>query len=198
MTDKIVRKTSEFIAAKTSRRSFLARSAVIGSALAVSPLRYLTRPESAYAAVVRPGECSSGFCTDGFTEFCCSINSGENRCPEWAYVAGWWLCANYSGTKVCSNAGVRYFVDCNRRPNFACPGDCHCAEESCKCRRTCCVHFRYGQCHTNVEQLTNVVCRIVRCVNPATISGYDCNSTLFEDPSTCTHEACCDCGQCLG
>jgi hypothetical protein len=196
MTEKIVRKTSELIAAKTSRRSFLARGAIIGSALAVSPLRYLMRPESALA-VIRPGECASGFCTDGWTEFCCSINFGNNACPEYAYVAGWWKCSNYTGTKLCSNAGVRYLIDCNRRPDHACPGDCKCAEDKCSCRRTCCSFFRYGQCHTNVTVTTNVVCRIIRCVNPSTIEGYKCNATLKEDDRTCTHEACCDCGQCL-
>jgi len=196
MTDKIVRKTSEIIAAKTSRRSFLARSAIIGSALAVSPLRYLTRPESAYA-VIRPGECSGGLCTDGYTEFCCSMNFGSNACPEHAYVAGWWKCTNYTGTKVCNNAGVRYLIDCNRRPNYSCPGGCHCVTDTCQCRVTCCNQFRYGQCHTNVQGVTAVVCRIVRCVNPSTIENYKCGTQLIVDDNTCAHEACCNCGDCV-
>lgn len=196
MSEKMVSKASSFIANRSSRRGFLARAAIVGSAIAVGPLRYLVYPESA-EAIVQPGDCGgSTLCGAGFSEFCCSINYGENACPNFAYVAGWWKCTDYNGSKVCSNAGVRYYIDCNRRPNYACPNGCFCGQNRCGCRRTCCTHFRYGQCHTNVDQLTNVVCRIVRCIHPATVDGYECNNTYAQDNTTCTHEACCDCGGC--
>ena len=61
-------------AAGHNRRRFLARTAVVGSALAVNPLSYLLKPGTAYGAVC-------GTCCDGWTAFCCTINSGRNTCP---------------------------------------------------------------------------------------------------------------------
>ena len=47
-------KSSTRFGRRSSRRSFLVKSAVVGSALAVNPLRYLLRPGTAYAAVCGP------------------------------------------------------------------------------------------------------------------------------------------------
>src|SRR5207302_3900108 len=81
---------------RVSRRGALARAAVAGSAFAVAPARYLLRPGTAWA-VIGPGNCSSGLCTDGYTAFCCEIEQGRNRCPSGTYVAGWWKCTSYTG-----------------------------------------------------------------------------------------------------
>ena len=78
---RLVDSAAQKLAGKSSRRGFLGHAAVVGSALAVAPLRYLLHPQSAYAAIVRPWQCGSGLCGDGFTEFCCAINDGENACP---------------------------------------------------------------------------------------------------------------------
>src|SRR5438094_6583076 len=65
---------------RTSRRGFLARLALAGSAAAVAPMRYLLRPLSPMA-VIRCSDCSPGaLCCDGWTVFCCTL-TGSNSCP---------------------------------------------------------------------------------------------------------------------
>jgi hypothetical protein len=176
---------------RLSRRSALARAAVAGSAFAVAPIRYLVRPGTAWA-VIGPGNCPpSALCNDGYTEFCCEIEGGHNRCPPNTYVAGWWKCTDYSGGGLCDAEGVRYYLDCNRTPGTVFAGGCRCAKNDCNQRRVDCNHFRYGQCNTEVVGTTEVVCRLVICQNPATIHGWGCNGTLMIDDNTCSHEAPC-------
>src|SRR5207248_9888695 len=94
---------------RTSSGGAIARAAVAGSALAVAPVRYLVRPGTAWA-VIGPGNCSRGLCTDGYTAFCCEIEHGLNTCPQGTYVAGWWKCTNYRGGGLCHEQGVRYIL----------------------------------------------------------------------------------------
>ena len=197
MTARLIQKTSEALARRTSRRGFLTRTAVVGSALTVAPLRYMLRPEPALA-VVRPGECGGGSrCGgDGFTEFCCSIRGGKNKCPSYSFIGGWWKCTDYNGNRICDGANKRYYIDCNRRKHDNCPGGCKCAEGRCDYRRVCCNVFRYGQCNTEKNYVSEVVCRVVTCKNPAKIDGFDCNRTRMVDNRTCGHEASCRCGDC--
>ena len=115
---------------KVSRRSALSRAALAGSAFAVAPVRYMIRPGTAWA-VLRPENCGSGLCTDGYTAFCCEIEHGNNRCPAGTYVAGWWKCTAYKGHGLCADAGVRYYIDCNRMPGTVFPGGCQCANGDC-------------------------------------------------------------------
>jgi hypothetical protein len=175
---------------KLSRRSALSRAALAGSAFAVAPVRYMIRPGTAWA-VLRPENCRSGLCTDGYTAFCCEIQRGNNTCPAGTYVAGWWKCAAYRGHGLCSDAGVRYYIDCNRMPGSVFPGGCQCANGNCANRRVDCNHFRYGQCNTQILGTTEVVCRLVICQHPATVPGMNCNATLKTDNQTCAHEANC-------
>ena len=169
------------------RRRLLARAAVAGSALAVAPLVYLTRSLSAMA-VVTCSDCRSGnACCDGWTSFCCTL-TGSNSCPTGTFMAGWWKCTSYTGSKLCRGQNVRYYVDCNRTPTSGCT--CKCANNDCHHRRTCCNTFRYGQCNTEVPGVTEVVCRMVTCTNPSTLFA-NCNSTLLIDNATCAHEAGC-------
>lgn len=176
---------------RTSRRGLLVRTAVAGSALAVAPLRYLLRPQSALATITSPSHCLGGSCTDGWTEFCCRINGGRNMCPPYSYVAGWWKCTDYRGRKLCQDEGVRYYIDCNRIPGRATPGGCHCAGGDCRNRHVGCTHFRYGQCNTHVPGVTEVVCRVVICEHPASVPALNCNATYKEDNRTCGHDAGC-------
>ncbi len=176
---------------RSSRRGFLVRTAVVGSALAVAPLRFLLRPQSALAAIVHPSACAGGLCTDGFTEFCCTINEGRNTCPPYAFVGGWWKCTDYRGNRLCGDSGIRYYVDCNRLPGRGMPGGCQCAGADCGNRRVGCNVFRYGQCNTDIPEVTEVVCRVVVCDHPASIADFHCNSTYKQDNRTCGHEAGC-------
>jgi len=172
---------------RISRRGALARAAVAGSAFAVAPARYLLRPGTAWA-VIGPGSCSSGLCTDGYTAFCCEIQSGNNTCPNGTYIAGWWKCTDYRGSGLCHEEGVRYYIDCNRTPGTVFPGGCRCANNDCGKRRVDCNHFRYGQCNTQVQGTTEVVCRLMICQSPATVAGMNCNGTEMVDDNTCNHE----------
>jgi hypothetical protein len=190
VTERLTDGAAELIEARTSRRGLLARFALAASAFMVAPLRYLLRPGDAWA-VVGPGSCSGGLCTDGYTAFCCEIHHGSNTCPPHSYVAGWWKCTAYRGHGLCDKEGVRYIVDCNRTPGESFPGGCHCARGTCSRRRVDCNHFRYGQCNTQVGGITEVACRLVVCRHPARIRGFNCNRTLKVDNATCGHEAGC-------
>jgi hypothetical protein len=187
VTERLVNATSELLERKTSRRGLLARAGLIGTALAVSPLRYALRPLDAWA-VIRPGNCRSGLCNDGFTAFCCEITKGKNHCPSNTYVAGWWKCTAYRGRGLCSREGVRYYVDCNRTPGKSFRNGCQCANNNCNQRRIDCNHFRYGQCNTQISGTTEVACRLVVCRHPANIASFHCNRTYKVDDSTCGHE----------
>jgi hypothetical protein len=188
--ERIVLALGRLLERRLSRRGAMARAAVAGAAFAVAPVRYLIRPGSAWA-VILPGQCSSGLCTDGYTAFCCEIEHGRNTCPENTYIAGWWKCTAYRGGGLCHQEGVRYYIDCNRIPGRVFPGGCQCALGDCGRRRVDCNHFRYGQCNTQVVGTTEVVCRLIVCQNPATVRGMNCNGTAKVDDRTCVHEAGC-------
>jgi hypothetical protein len=188
--EQLVSSSAAFLERRISRRSAIARLAVAGSALAVAPLRYLLYPVSAMAAIV-PGDCGGGLCTDGYTAFCCEIHEGLNTCPSGTYPGGWWKCTDYTGRQLCSEQGVRYYVDCNNYPNQPFPGGCRCANDDCNERRVACNIFRYGQCNPQVPGTTAVVCRMVVCENPSTIPGLNCNGSLAVDDAVCAHEAPC-------
>ncbi len=161
-------------------RAFLVGVAVIGSALSVSPLRWILRPVSAYATV-----CGSGAsCGAGWTAFCCTINDGANTCPPGSFVAGWW---KIDDSPFCQGE-PRYIIDCNRSPGSSCT--CECASGTCDERRVCCNRFRYGQCNTQIGGVTEVVCRVVLCTTPWTWDPA-CGRTVLTDNRTVTHNAPC-------
>jgi hypothetical protein len=188
VTRTLVRKAAKAVERRVDRRGFLARAAVAASALAVAPVRFATRPVSA-AEVIHCSNCSSGLCCDGWTTFCCTL-TGANACPPDTYLGGWWKCTSYTGSGYCAGEGVRYYLDCNRTPGFACPAGCHCAGNQCAHRSTCCNVFRYGQCNTDVAGVTEVVCRVIQCVNPG-YSYVNCNTSLMVENATCHHEEGC-------
>jgi hypothetical protein len=189
--NRVVESLSTQLEKRSSRRGFLIRTATVGSALVVAPLRFLLRPQTALAAIVRPSHCVGGLCADGWTEFCCTINDGVNMCPTYTFVGGWWKCTDYRGKQLCADTGVRYYIDCNRLPGQAIPGGCHCATGDCDRFRVGCNMFRYGQCNTQIADVTEVVCRVIVCDHPASIASFNCNSTYKQDNRTCGHEAPC-------
>jgi hypothetical protein len=188
MSGRLIDAAASLLERRTSRRGLLARAALAGSAMAVAPLRYLLRPVSAWA-VIDPGSCSGGLCSDGYTAFCCEINDGKNVCPPGTFVGGWWMCTAYTGHGLCAAQGVRYYVDCNHLPATA--SNCRCANDTCAERRTDCNVFRYGQCNTQIGEITPIACRVVVCQNPSTIDGFNCGASLAVDDNTCTQEWSC-------
>jgi hypothetical protein len=116
----LIDKSAAVLEARTSRRGFLVRAAVAGTALAVSPLRYLLRPVTAYAAICGCGgyDCNCGSaCCDGYTAFCCEVNNGHNACPAGSFPGGWWRADG--STIVCRMATCEppYLLD------LGCSGD---------------------------------------------------------------------------
>ncbi len=190
----LVDRLASLLDARTSRRGFLARTAVVGSALAVGPGQYLLRPGTAYAAVCG----TDSTCTSGYTVFCATINDGVNRCPPNALVGGWWKADN-SGF-CCGSA--RYYIDCHSYCSCGCNGtnafcgegcrSCSCGcgpTESCDQRRVCCNNFRYGQCMQHVSCTGPVWCRVVTCTPPWKVPAWECTTTPATDARTATHTA---------
>ncbi len=192
MSQWLAEKTSAILGARTSRRGFLVRSAMAGSALAVTPISYILRPVTAYAAICGCAgyDCDCGSsCCDGYTEFCCAVNAdGSNTCPPGTFEAGWWRA---DGSRFCE--GPRYYVDCNAScGSGACSGACGCAGGNCDNRRTCCNVFRYGQCNTHIECYGAIACRIVTCTPPYEL--FNCDATTLWDDSTADHSSSCNPG----
>jgi hypothetical protein len=201
MSVRIAQGASSFLARATSRRGFLARSAVVGSALTVAPIRFLVYPVTAEAA--NRSECSPGSrCRDGWTEFCCAVGGIEqNECPSYTFYGGYWRCGNYEGTGYCGGTpdARRYYVDCNLRPEYSATGNC--ARGDCGCRVTAFNRFQYGNCNAHRSpnggessggNTTKVVCRKVMCHNPAD-DNRRCSYSNKAEPVTCRHEPCRNC-----
>lgn len=200
MSRWLVDRVSSLLEARTGRRGFLGKSALVGSAMAVAPANFVLRPGSAYAAICNCNGslCNCGdLCCDGYTEFCCTLY-GDNRCPPGTLVAGWWKA---DGSAYCGSR-PRYYVDCNAEcgscaPNASgfCSGDCFgcncgCAKGSCKNRKACCTKFRYGQCNQAVPYLGPIVCRVITC-NPPWTWEATCTTTTATDNATAFHNAPC-------
>lgn len=178
---RAVDKVAGFLAGRHStRRRFLYRLAVVGSAMAVDPLKFITRPTPAYASV-----CGSGNnCGDGWSVFCCAVNNGANTCPDGSFVAGWW---KVDASAFCLGS-PRYYIDCNRLPGASC--NCRCNSTGCDNRRVCCNVFRYGQCNTQIGGVTEVVCRLITCTPPWKWDP-NCGRTVRTDNETRSHSSKC-------
>ncbi len=188
---------------RTSRRGFLARAAIVGSAVVAAPMHYLLKPGTAYAAV-----CGiDSTCGAGYAVFCCTVNDGVNKCPPGTFVGGWWKAD--SSAYCCSSDGQpqpRYYIDCQGECtgcstgcggyNSFCQAGCvncdrRCSDsETCDQRRVCWNFFRYGQCHQEIACGGPVACRVVTCTPPYRLYGA-CTATSATDNRTATHTAPC-------
>lgn len=171
VSQRMVGASAGWLGARTSRRGFLARTAVVGSALVAAPLEFFLRPVSAYAAV-----CGSGSsCSAGYSAMCCSVNNGVNQCPPGTFAGGWWKADNAG---LCGG-GPRYYIDCQAECTCSYGCDpfcnsgcwnypCHCNNDSSTCdnRLVSCNVFRYGQCNQQVACSGPVVCRQISCRPP--------------------------------
>jgi hypothetical protein len=207
MSQRLAERAARALAPRLGRRSFLARSAMAGTALAATPASYILRPGSAYAAVCN---CSGSACNcaaaccDGYTEFCCTM-TGQNTCPPGTLTGGWW---KVDASSFCGG-GARYYIDCNARCGScgcggsgicsgACSGTrCGCARGSCNNRKAGCTGFRYGQCHQNVACLGPIVCRVVTCIPPWQTSP-NCGTSIRVDNATRNHHRPCLTGNPFG
>ncbi len=205
MSRRLVDAGSRLMESRTSRRGFLRRAAMVGTALVAAPATYVLRPGSAYSAVIQsPSSCASGSrCRDGgWTEFCCTM-SGVNTCPPGSLIAGWWR-ASYpgSGPDHCNGAD-RFYLDCNSSScgSCGCGGSgtcgpecvscsCSCANGNCSNWKTCCTRFRYGQCNQDIACVGPIVCRVVTCVAPWEWDS-SCTRTNAVSQSTWYHDASC-------
>lgn len=197
---RLVNAASAVLDGRTSRRRFLQRAAIAGTAVAANPASYLLRPVSAYAAICTCSgsscDCAAS-CCDGYTEFCCTI-TGHNSCPPGTLMAGWW---KVDGSSFCGGA-ARYYMDCNAGcgtcgcgGSGVCGGDCSgtgcgCANGSCGNRKSGCTLFRYGQCNQAVPCVGPIVCRVVTCTAPWQIDA-SCTTAPRTDENTRWHDAPC-------
>lgn len=198
-------RASGWLDRRTSRRGFLARTAVVGTAVVAAPAAYLLRPSSAYGAVCGPASS----CSDGYTVFCCSINNGVNKCPPGTFAGGWWKA---DGSSYCCSGGrpaARYYIDCQVEcstcgdgcgsGHFCSSGctesRCRCGGGSCDQRRVGCNVFRYGQCHQEIACSGAVSCRVITCRPPYEVYG-SCTADSATDNATANHTAPCLTGPC--
>jgi Tectonin domain len=196
----VTEKLGGYLMARSSRRSFLARTTMTATALSVAPIDFMLRPGTAYAAICEcaPGaECDcSSFCCDGYTQFCCTINNGLNTCPPGTFAGGWWKA---DGSAYC--AGARYYIDCmGECDGCGCGGGsfcpscdgltCECALGSCNNRHVGCTEFRYGQCHQEIACSGRIACRVVSCTPPWVLDST-CSTVAQTDESTANHFASC-------
>jgi hypothetical protein len=182
--DSFTQQAASTLSRKVSRRGFLVRMTVVGSALTIAPMRYLLRPGSAWAATGCFGCASGTFCpncadkttlcpSSANSTFCCSLSGGANSCPTGTHACGWWRCC--IPTTYCSS-GYRYFVDCCD-PNCESP---HCSNNHCNSRVECCFASTWSNCNGNAGTIR---CRAVLCVNPSQV--YNCNPTPVFTENTC-------------
>ncbi len=198
-------RVGSFLDRRTSRRGFLSRTALIGSALVAAPRTFVLQPVSAYAALCGIDTTFSA----GYTVMCCTVNRGMNACPPGTFVGGWWKADN---TAYCCNDGQRaprYYIDCQATCTKCRKGcaDSYCDREcwNCSCRsgpsytcdqrRDCCNIFRYGQCHQEIGCGGPVACRVVTCTPPYLLYD-DCGTATLYDQRTAQHTAPCLAGPC--
>ena len=203
MSATLVERAATFLESRLSRRSFINRSAMVGSAVAIgSGVDLVLKPGTAYGAVCTCANTSCGCgttCCAGFSEFCCSINGGYNYCPTDTVMGGWWKADN---STFCG--GPRYYMDCHAvcGCSTGCGGGwgfcepscdgatCGCGPAGCDSWVTGCFQFRYGQCNQQIDCIGRIVCRVVACVPPWTIDPT-CTTTLAVDNSTAEMNASC-------
>jgi hypothetical protein len=194
-------RATDAVANRLDRRSFLARSALVGSALVTAPGDLLLRPKTAYAAICscQGQSCSCGsLCCDGYTEFCCAL-TGVNGCPTGSLTGGWWKA---DGSSFCGGR-ARYYMDCHKPcgsctcgGSGVCSGACNgtpcgCGRGRCDHRKAGCTSFRYGNCSNHVACIGPIQCRVVTCTEPWKIEPTCSSSAVRTDNNTRTHNRPC-------
>jgi hypothetical protein len=194
-------RATDVVASRLDRRSFLARTAMVGTALVTAPADLLLRPQSAYAAVCSclGQSCPCGsLCCDGYTEFCCALY-GANACPAGSLIGGWWKA---DGSSFCGGA-ARYYMDCHKPCGScgcggsgicsgACNGTrCGCGNGRCDHRKAGCTSFRYGNCNNGTACIGPIQCRVVSCTEPWRLEPTCSSTAVRTDNNTRSHNRPC-------
>jgi hypothetical protein len=194
-------RATDAVANRLDRRSFLTRSALVGSALVTKPTDLLLRPASAYQTICscQGQSCACGsLCCDGYTEFCCAIY-GANSCPAGSVTGGWWKA---DGSSFCGGA-ARYYMDCHKPcggcscgGNGICSGSCNgtpcgCGRGRCDHRKAGCTTFRYGNCSNHIACIGPIQCRVVTCTPPWQLEPSCSSSAVRTDNNTRDHNRPC-------
>lgn len=174
--DKLLEKAVSVLESRTSRRGLLIRVAVGASAFAVGGIRYLVRPQSAWA-VIMCADCSGSSlcCTATSSCFCCTI-TGTNDCPTNSQRCGWWYC---------SSNGITYIDCCG-----GCGSTSFCCHSDCANRSGCKFDREYFNCGCDFDPScacngspTKIRCRITRRALPPNLAccggtnpGGDCST----------------------
>ncbi len=199
---RLIDRAASIVESRTDRRGFIGRSALVGSAVAVTNGSFLVRPGTAYGAICScPRQAGSDgqacncsdLCCDGYTEFCCQIY-GANSCPTETVLGGWWKVDNSS---FCDGA-ARYYMDCNElEPQCVCgsrgvcrPDGTICQCRSCSNRADGCTNFRYGNCNNDISCIGPIMCRVVTCTEPWELDP-SCSTVPRTDPNTRNHHRPC-------
>ena len=96
MSEWLVERVGGWLSGRSTRRDVLVRTTIAGAALATYRMRYVLKPGTPMELIASnpaPGRaCPPGsLCkSDGYVEFCCTINSGINACPPGTIAGGWW------------------------------------------------------------------------------------------------------------
>ena len=204
MAYSLVDAAAGFLEARLSRRSFVTRAAMAGSAVTVGAgVDLVLKPGTAYGRICACGDASCGCgstCCSGYTEFCCSVNGGYNYCPSNTVMGGWWK----ADTSSYCGGGPRYYMDCNATClcdqagqggfpfcSTGCDGvSCGCGGGDCGRFMTGCLQFRYGQCNQQVPVVGRIVCRVVACVPPWEIDPT-CTTANAQDNATAEQDEPC-------
>ncbi len=202
MAPRLLARAGDAVARRIDRRSFLARSAMVGTALVTAPADFLLRPQSAYAATCNcqgQGCVCGSLCCDGYTEFCCAIY-GTNTCPTGSLTGGWWKA---DGSTFCGGA-ARYYMDCHKPCGWLCgcggsglcSGTCNgtacgCANGRCDHRKAGCTSFRYGNCNNAYACIGPILCRVVTCTEPWKIEPTCSSAAVRTDNNTASHNRPC-------
>jgi len=202
-SQRLAERVAGFLGAHTSRRGFIARTAVIGSALAVNPGGFVLRP-------ARRTPRSAGRLQ---TAPPATPPSAVRRTvPTSAHPARSWVAggrptdqataavdrATTSTVRTRALAAARAAAATTpsaRRP--ASTAAATATSGSCDQRRVSCNYFRYGQCHQEIGCGGPVACRVVSCTPPYELFG-ECSNASATDNATTEHSAPCLPGGCPG
>ena len=182
MSTKLVAAASRALDTRTSRRGFLRRAAMVGTALVAAPPPSCFAPEApmgrSFPANAVPGPRAT---TGGPSSVATSPESTPALRGTWSPAGGGPKATrSATGTAATTWTATRPVAACSCGGSGTCAHTCvdlrcHCNHDNCGERKTCCTRFRYGQCNNQKACIGPITCRVVTCVPP------------WEWDSSCSH-----------